>query len=185
MKRVVLALIVLAPALANADAGPTGSAQPAHAPQVEQVEPPPAAAIPLGGGDRYGVNFGGPGRRHSGPPAHRHCPRYFCGSFYTIVGGDRYGVNFQDHQGEDPHARPRTGVRRRWRASGGLVDRSSHFATITNIDARARPGTRGTRRCRHVVACDALRDRQRSGRVISHRLAPTRTAGASRSRAGT
>jgi hypothetical protein len=25
-------------------------------------------------------------------------------------GGDRYGVNFQDHQGEDPHARPRTGV---------------------------------------------------------------------------
>jgi hypothetical protein len=47
MKRVVLALIVLAPALANADAGPTGSAQPAHAPQVEQVEPPPAAAIPL------------------------------------------------------------------------------------------------------------------------------------------
>jgi hypothetical protein len=45
--RIVLASIVLSPALANAGAGPTVSAQPALAPQVEQVEPPPAAAIPL------------------------------------------------------------------------------------------------------------------------------------------
>jgi hypothetical protein len=47
VERVVLALVVLAPALANAGASPTVSAQPAPAPQVEQVEPPPAAAIPL------------------------------------------------------------------------------------------------------------------------------------------
>jgi hypothetical protein len=47
VERIVLALIVLAPALANAGVGPTVSAQPAPAPQVEQVESPPAAAIPL------------------------------------------------------------------------------------------------------------------------------------------
>ena len=43
----VVALIVLAPALANAGVGPTVSAQPAPAPQVEQDESPPTAAIPL------------------------------------------------------------------------------------------------------------------------------------------
>lgn len=40
-------MILLAPALANAGASPTVGAQPAPAPQVEPVEPPPAAAIPL------------------------------------------------------------------------------------------------------------------------------------------
>jgi len=47
VERIVLALIVLAPALANAGAEPTVGAQPAPAPQVEQVEPPPATEIPL------------------------------------------------------------------------------------------------------------------------------------------
>jgi len=46
VERIVLALIILAPALASADSGPTVSAQPAPAQQVEQIEPP-AAAIPL------------------------------------------------------------------------------------------------------------------------------------------
>jgi hypothetical protein len=47
VERIVLALIVLTPALASAGAGPTVGAQSAPAPQVEQAEPPPAAAIPL------------------------------------------------------------------------------------------------------------------------------------------
>ena len=41
----------------------------------------------------------------------------------AVDGRSPYEVNFENHQGEDPHGKPRTRVRRRWRASGGLAAR--------------------------------------------------------------
>jgi hypothetical protein len=73
-----------------------------------------------------------------------------------------------------------------------LADRQEWPATAVDedlagrcADARARSGTRGTIRCRHIVYCDAMRDLQRPGRVMFRLLAPTRIAGASRCQPGT
>jgi hypothetical protein len=76
-------------------------------------------------------------------------------------GGDRYGVNFQDHQGEDPHEKPRTGVAEKTphRGPGGETvrgktstrgDREDLYGgeTVTGLISEGRGG--GTLGRRHI-----------------------------------